>query len=93
MRRDWNGRFMTMRIRKTLVVVLAAALAVAFSPLPELRAAALVGPGSQAKSDNLIVKVAGKKGKKAKKKGPGACGAYMYWSKKTRKCEDARLKK
>ena len=34
-----------------------------------------------------------KKGKKAKGKGPGACGTYMYWSKKTHKCMDARSKK
>jgi hypothetical protein len=62
-----------------------------------------VHPGSQPAMDNLTIDVKAKKkgkkvkGKKAKKgkgaKGPGGCGTYMYWSKKTRKCEDARNKK
>ena len=34
-----------------------------------------------------------KKGKKAKSKGPGKCGTYMYYSKKAKKCVDARNKK
>jgi len=34
-----------------------------------------------------------KSAKVAKSKGPGSCGAYMYYSKKDRKCADARLKK
>jgi hypothetical protein len=33
-----------------------------------------------------------KKGKKARSKA-GKCGTYMYYSKKSRKCEDARNKK
>ena len=92
-----------MRIRKTLIAALALAIAVAFSPLPELQAASLVGPGSQPGTDNLIQTVKmkkkakkagkkkGKKGKKARSKA-GKCGTYMYFSKKTKKCMDARKK-
>jgi hypothetical protein len=93
-----------MRIRKTLISALALAIAVAFSPLPELQAATLVGPGSQPGTDNLIqtvkmkkkAKKAGKKGKKKRGKKAGSkagrCGTYMYFSKKTNKCMDARKK-
>jgi len=94
-----------MRIRKTLIAALAVAIAIAFSPLPELQAATFVNPGSQPGTDNLteVVKAkkkAKKKGKKKRKgkrakskKGPGKCGAYMYYSKKSKKCLDARNKK
>ena len=41
-----------MRIRKTLITALALAIAIAFSPLPELQAATLMGPGSQPGTDN-----------------------------------------
>jgi hypothetical protein len=97
-----------MRIRKTLITALALAIAIAFSPLPELQAATLLGPGSQPGTDNLTdtvkmkkkaKKAKAKKGKKGKKKGKrarskaGKCGTYMYYSKKTRKCMDARNKK
>jgi hypothetical protein len=94
-----------MSISKTLIAVLALAIAIAFSPLSELQAATLT-PGSSPGLDNAIVKVAKKSAKKAKKakkgkksakkaksKGPGSCGAYMYYSKKDRKCADARSKK
>jgi hypothetical protein len=91
-------------MRKTLIAVLAMAIAIAFSPLSELQAASLLGPGSQPGSDNSIELVkAKKKAKKAKKKKKkkgkrarskaGKCGTYMYYSKKTRKCMDARNKK
>ena len=98
-----------MRIRKTLITALAVAIAIAFSPLPELNAATFVNPGSQPGVDNQthVVKMKKKKkayGKKAKRKGKkkrgkrarskaGSCGTYMYWSKKSRKCMDARNKK
>ena len=95
-----------MRIRKTLIAALAVAIAIAFSPLPELQAATFVNPGSQPGTDNLT-QTAKMKKKKAKKKGKkkgkkrgkkarskaGKCGTYMYYSKKTRKCVDARNKK
>jgi hypothetical protein len=98
-----------MRIRKTLITALALAIAIAFSPLPELQAATL-GPSSQPGADNLTQTVAKKKkakkkamkkGKKGKKKRKGKrarskagkCGTYMYYSKKGRKCMDARNKK
>ena len=97
-----------MRIRKTLITALAVAIAIAFSPLPELNAATFVNPGSQPGVDNQthVVKMKKKKkakAKKGKKKGKkkrgkrarskaGSCGTYMYWNKKTRKCADARNK-
>ena len=85
------------------------AIAIAFSPLPELQAATFVSPGSQPGTDNHtdIVKAkkkarrrprprkarrSKKKGKKARSKA-GKCGTYMYYSKKTSKCMDARNKK
>ena len=94
-----------MRIRKTLIAALALAIAIAFSPLPELQAATFVNPGSQPGTDNLTqtvkmkkkAKKAGKK-KKGKRKGKkarskaGKCGTYMYFSKKAKKCMDARNK-
>ena len=94
-----------MRIRKTFITMLALAIAIAFSPLPELQAATFVSPGSQPGTDNLIQVVKSKKsakkkgkrkgkkrrkGKRAKSKGPGKCGTYMYWSKKRKRCWDAR---
>src|ERR1700752_3011193 len=99
-----------MRIRKTLITALAVAIAIAFSPLPELNAATFVNPGSQPRADNQthVAKMKKKKkayGKKAKKKKgkkkrakrarskAGSCGTSMYWSKKSRKCLDARNKK
>ena len=92
-------------MRKTLIAVLAMAIAIAFSPLPELQAATLLGPGSQPGTENSVelVKAKKKKAKKAKKKKKkkgkkarskaGKCGTFMYYSKKTRKCLDARNKK
>jgi hypothetical protein len=89
-----------MRIRKTLIAVLALAIAIAFSPLTELQAATFVSPDTKVSSDNLTQHIAkkkgkrkGKKGKRAKSKGPGKCGTYMYYSKKKHKCVDARDKK
>ena len=65
-----------MRIRKTLITALAIAIAIAFSPLPELQAATFVNPGSQPGADNQThaVKLFKKKKKmammkKGKKKG------------------------
>ena len=95
-------------MRKTLIAVLALAIAIAFSPLTDVHAATFANPASQPGSDSLTEVVKAKKGmKKAKKKkgkkrkgkrakskkGPGKCGAYMYYSKKGRKCMDARNKK
>ena len=94
-----------MRIRKTLISALALAIAVAFSPLPELQAAGMAIPGSQPVSDKLVQSVkmkkktyrkAGKRkmgkrtrGKRAKSRG-GCKGTYMY--RKRGKCMDARNK-
>jgi hypothetical protein len=91
-----------MRIRKTFLTMLALAIAIAFSPLPELQAATFVNPGSQPGTENLTQTIAKKKGKKkakkkkgkkAKSKGPGRCGTFHYYSKKAKKCVDARNKK
>jgi hypothetical protein len=94
-----------MPVRKTLIASLALAIAVAFSPLPEVQAATLVGPGSQPETTNLVQTVKAKKksmkkhgkkmrkhkkGKRAGSKGPGRCGMNMYWKKG--KCMDARKK-
>jgi hypothetical protein len=82
-----------MQIRKTLIALLALAIAIAFSPIDGLQAAS-VGPGSQPGTDNLTYTVKAKKGKKAAKgKRAGRCGTNMYWSRSKRKCEDARNKK
>ena len=96
-----------MGFRKLSIAGLALAVGLAFSPLPELRAATLVGPGSQPTTDNLVhsaqakkkkgLKKAGKRkaGKRKKgKRGVGkgkSCGTYMY--RKGGKCLDARNKK
>ena len=72
----------------TFLTMLALAIAIAFSPLPDLQAAMLVNPGSQPGTENLAHVVKAKKSK-----GPGSCGTYMYFSTKTRKCMDARAKK
>jgi hypothetical protein len=86
-----------MRIRKTLMAILALAIAIAFSPLTELQAATFVSPDTKVSSDNLTQHIAkkkkgkkGKKGKKAKSKA-GKCGTYKYYKKG--KCLDARNKK
>ena len=86
-----------MRIRKTLIAVLALAVAIAFSPLTGLQAATFVSPDTKVSSDNLTQHIAkkkkgkkGKKGKKAKSKA-GKCGTFKYYKKG--KCLDARNKK
>ena len=95
-----------MIIRKTLIAALASAVALAFSPLPELRAApfssASPQPGAgdlfqsvQAKKKKKGLKKAGKR-KKGKRKGRKSakgksCGTFMY--RKGGKCLDARNKK
>jgi len=94
-----------MQIRKTLIALLAVAIAIAFAPVQELQASSLLSPGSQPAADNVTytvkakkaakkkapAKAKAKKGKRAKSKGPGRCGTGMYWKKG--KCEDASKKK
>ena len=91
-----------MGIRKFSVAGLALAVAVAFSPLPELQAAPFTGKGSQPTTDNLLQSAQAKK-KGAKKRGKrksgkkkasaasGSCGTFKY--RKGGKCLDARDKK
>ena len=92
-----------MQIRKIIAVALAAAVALAFSPLPDLKAAPFAGNGSQVASSGLVhpaqaktkakaKKKAGKKKRKGKKAKSGkSCGTYKY--RKGGKCLDARNKK
>ena len=86
-----------MQIRKTLAVVLAAAVALAFSPLSDLKAAPFAGSGSRAVDSELVhsvqvkTKAAKKKSKSKKAKSGKSCGTYMY--RKGGKCLDARNKK
>jgi hypothetical protein len=88
-----------MQLRKTLIAALALAIAVALSPFATLQAASPMGPGSQPGTENLTYTVKAKKkakkttkrakakkGKKVASKGPGRCGATMYWDQKKRTC-------
>jgi hypothetical protein len=95
----------TVVIRKALFASLATAVALAFSPASIVSAAPLAGPGSKVQVESSVElvkkhkkakkkpakKVAKKAGKKKSKR--GSCGAYMYYSKKAKKCVDARDKK
>lgn len=96
-----------MQIRKTLIAMLALAIAVAFSPIDGLQAAS-VGPNSQPGTENVTIAVKakakakakakgkrakGKRGKRAASKRGGRCGTNMYFSKSKRSCQDARNKK
>jgi hypothetical protein len=97
-----------MLAKRTLVAALAAAIAIAFSPLPELRAAPFGAPGSETGSGELVQsaqakkkaskKKAGKKkkGKRKKAKGKTAKATKSCGTFKYRKggkCLDARDKK
>ena len=57
-----------MQIRKTLVAMLAVAIAVAFSPIPQSQAASPFGPGSEPTTESLTYTVKAKAKKKAMKK-------------------------
>jgi len=95
-----------MVLSKTLIAALAAAVAVALSPLPELSAAPFGTPGSLQSSSGLQQVQAKKKLKKAPKRKTGkrrkskgkkaataakSCGTFKY--RKGGKCLDARDKK
>ena len=73
-----------MYLRKTLIVGLALAIAVAFSPLPELQAATFVNPSSQPGTDSLIQQV------KKKKKSYRKAGKKKMGKRKHRKGKRAR---
>ena len=97
-----------MRIRKIVIGLLTCGLITAFAPLEvgaaTLKGPGLSrGEGSLV----TLVKVQKKKkakhahkarrggkgrGKHARSKGPGRCGAFMYYSMKGHKCMDARKK-
>jgi hypothetical protein len=72
------------------LIVSAAALAIA-SSLTFVSAGAVPTAGKMSMSSKVVL-AAGKKAK-AKKAGPGHCGAMKYWDKKTRSCADATAKK
>ena len=91
-----------MAISKISIATLALAVAVAFSPLPELQAAPFMSAGSQPTTDNLLQSAKAKKkgykkrgkrksGKKKASGAGGSCGTYKY--RKGGKCLDARDKK
>jgi hypothetical protein len=68
--------------------------------LASIAAAALVGAmftgnaHSMPKPDKLAISTTAELVQgKAKKPGPGTCGAMKYWDKKTRQCADATQKK
>jgi hypothetical protein len=97
-----------MLAKGTLVAALAAAVAIAFSPLPELRAAPFGVPGSQTGSGDLVQPVQAKKkaskkkaskkkkGKRKKVKGKSAKATKScgtFKYHKGGKCVDARDKK
>jgi hypothetical protein len=97
-----------MQIRKTLIALLAVAIAIALSPVQELQAASLLSPGSQPAADNMTYTVQAKKAakKKAAKKGKAKAKKAKSKSKKKGpgrcgtgmywkkgKCEDASKKK
>jgi hypothetical protein len=89
------------------VLVSAAALAFASSlSLGVVQATPVTGKVAVSSDFDLVAakkaakkKVAAKKKKPAAKKaaakkgGPGTCGAYNYWDKKTKKCASAMTKK
>jgi hypothetical protein len=102
-----RGRYFV--VKKTLLSVIALAVALAFMPVLPSMAASPMGPGTRVASDSVVEAAAdkkkakkpakkakkAKKGKKGKKKAKkaskaGSCGAYMYFSKKAKKCVDAR---
>ena len=57
-----------MQIRKTLIALLALAIAIAFSPCAGLQAASPLGPGSQPGTENLTYTVKAKKAPRKKGK-------------------------
>lgn len=89
-----------MQLRKSLIALLALAIAIALSPFATVQAASPMGPGSQPGTENLTYtvkakkkakakkgkKAKAKKGKKVASKGPGRCGATNYWDSKKRAC-------
>ena len=83
-------------LKKTLFPALVIGAVLAFSPVSSITATAFKGPATKVQSESLVELAKGKKkakkGKKARSKA-GKCGAYMYWSKKEKKCLDARNKK
>src|SRR6266705_4699488 len=97
-----------MLIRKTLIAALASAIAIAFSPLPELRAAPFARSGSQSLSGDLVQSAQAKKKKrgykkagerkagkrkKTKRAAAGGKSCGTYMYRKGGKCLDARNKK
>ena len=75
-----------MQIRKTLVAMLAVAIAVAFSPIPQSQAASPFGPGSEPTTESLTytVKAKGKAKKGKAKKGKAKKGKGKAKGKKAK---------
>src|SRR5262245_54136663 len=66
-------RLRKMSIRKTFIAAVAMAAAIAFSPIPELQAAAF-NPGSQVGSSSLVDTIQAKKKSSKKKSGKKKSG-------------------
>jgi hypothetical protein len=91
-----------MRMKKTLAVASALAIAIALASLPQLQAATPLNPGSALHADSLAQVVKAKKhahmhmhkhsGRMARSKRPGTCGENMFFSRKEHHCIDARDK-
>lgn len=83
-------------LKKSLIAALALSVGIAFSPLSTVGATTLFGPGTKVQAEQPVElarkKKKAKKAKKAKSKA-GRCGTNMYWSKKAKKCLDARAKR
>lgn len=79
-------------IRKLTLAGIAGLFALAVAVPTQLSARPVVGQLSKVTAESSVDFVKGKK-KKSKKSKAGKCGTYKYWSKKAKKCVDARDKK
>jgi hypothetical protein len=72
---------------KRVIVLSAAAALVSGALLTGAQAAPITSAKASTGGIELVA------AKKAAAKGPGKCGAHMFWDKKAHKCADARTKK
>ncbi|MDX2158679.1 MAG: hypothetical protein SFW09_19430 [Hyphomicrobiaceae bacterium] len=80
--------------RKLAFAGLAGAFALAVSVATPVGARPNIGSSPAVQSEQSVDHVKGKKKKKkVKKSKAGKCGTFKYWSKKAKKCADARDKK
>lgn len=79
-------------LKNVTLAGIAAAFALSVLAVAPVSARPVVGQLSQISGD-AAVDLVKKKKKKSKKSKAGKCGEYKYWSKKGKKCADARDKK